>query len=114
MLRASLTDTRPRVTPAKPDDQRADPTPQALSPSSEPSRTGLSNFCCFISCSRAGASFPPPHDPSKGRSMSQRNHSYIEHLEGRQMLAASWGAQAKLIGQDLATQQFPQINGRGM
>src|SRR4051812_12030792 len=46
--------------------------------------------------------------------MSQRNHSYIEHLEGRQMLAASWGAQAKLIGQDLATQQFPQITGKGM
>ena len=47
-------------------------------------------------------------------SQSQRNHSFIEHLEGRQMLsAAHWGAQAEAIGQDLAAQQFPQSPARG-
>jgi hypothetical protein len=46
--------------------------------------------------------------------MIQRNHSFIESLEGRQMLSgAPWGAQARLIGQDAAAAQFPQITGKG-
>jgi subtilisin family serine protease len=46
--------------------------------------------------------------------MSQANHSFFESLEDRQLLAgAPWGTQARLIGQDLAVQRFPQINGSG-
>ncbi|HEY7119607.1 MAG TPA: carbohydrate-binding protein [Tepidisphaeraceae bacterium] len=45
--------------------------------------------------------------------MFQRNHLYVESLEGRQLLSAAWGAQAKLIGQDLVAQQFPQLTGAG-
>ena len=41
--------------------------------------------------------------------INQGNHSTIEILEGRQLLSGTpWGAQAKLIGQDLVAQQFPQ------
>lgn len=45
--------------------------------------------------------------------MDQKSHSEIEVLEGRQLLSAAWGAQAKLIGQDLVASQFPQITGAG-
>jgi hypothetical protein len=38
----------------------------------------------------------------------------FEALEGRQLLsAAPWGAQAKLIGQDLVAAQFPTLTGAG-
>jgi hypothetical protein len=45
--------------------------------------------------------------------MDQQSHSEIEVLEGRQLLSAAWGAQAKLIGQDLVASRFPQITGAG-
>ena len=46
--------------------------------------------------------------------MTLRNHQFIESLEDRQFLAAApWGAQARLIGQDLAAQRMPAINGSG-
>jgi hypothetical protein len=47
-------------------------------------------------------------------SQTQRNHSSIEALEGRQMLAAApWAQQAKLIGLDLVAQQYPTLTGAG-
>jgi hypothetical protein len=46
--------------------------------------------------------------------MSQRNHSSIEALEGRQMLsAAPWAQQAKLIGLDKVAAQYPTLTGAG-
>jgi hypothetical protein len=45
--------------------------------------------------------------------MSQPNHLFLESLEDRQLLASPWGAQARLIGQDLAAQRFAGINGSG-
>jgi hypothetical protein len=47
-------------------------------------------------------------------SQTQRNHSSIEALEGRQMLAAApWAQQAKLIGLDQVAAQYPSLNGAG-
>jgi hypothetical protein len=44
----------------------------------------------------------------------QRSRSTFEALEGRQLLSGTpWGQQAKLIGQDLVAQQFPQLTGAG-
>jgi Subtilase family/Carbohydrate binding module (family 6) len=43
----------------------------------------------------------------------QPNHLFFEALEDRQLLSTPWGAQARLIGQDLAAQRFPGINGSG-
>src|SRR3954468_5621596 len=46
--------------------------------------------------------------------MSKQNRqSHVESLEGRQLLSAAWGQQAKLIGQDLVAGQFPQLTGAG-
>jgi len=45
--------------------------------------------------------------------INQGNRSTFEPLEGRQLLSAAWGQQAKLIGQDLVAQQFPQLTGAG-
>lgn len=45
--------------------------------------------------------------------MHQSSRSKFEVLEGRQLLSAAWGAQGKLIGQDLVAAQFPQITGAG-
>ncbi|HKB96546.1 MAG TPA: S8 family serine peptidase, partial [Rhizomicrobium sp.] len=46
--------------------------------------------------------------------INQGNSSTFEVLEGRQLLSGDpWGAQAKLIGQDLVAQQFPQLTGAG-
>ena len=46
--------------------------------------------------------------------MGLSNHFFIESLEGRELLTgAPWGTQARLIGQDLAVQRFPQITGSG-
>ncbi len=44
----------------------------------------------------------------------KQNNTAIEVLEGRQLLSGTpWGAQAKLIGQDLVATQFPQLTGAG-
>jgi hypothetical protein len=44
----------------------------------------------------------------------KQNNSTVEVLEGRQLLSGTpWGAQAKLIGQDLVAQQFPHLTGAG-
>lgn len=46
--------------------------------------------------------------------MSQRNHSLIEALEDRQLLAAApWSDQAKLIGLDKVASQYPSLTGGG-
>ena len=39
--------------------------------------------------------------------------SKFEALEGRQLLSAAWGWQAKMIGQDKLSAELPQINGSG-
>jgi hypothetical protein len=45
---------------------------------------------------------------------SEGNRPTFEVLEGRQLLSsAPWGAQAKLIGQDLVAAQFPTLTGSG-
>src|SRR5258706_13836184 len=44
----------------------------------------------------------------------ESNRPTFEALEGRQLLStAPWGAQAKLIGQDLVAAQFPTLTGAG-
>lgn len=46
--------------------------------------------------------------------MSQPKPLSLESLESRQLLAAApWGAQAKLIGQDLLAARFPNLTGAG-
>jgi hypothetical protein len=45
---------------------------------------------------------------------SESNRPTFEVLEGRQLLStAPWGAQARLIGQDLVAAQFPTLTGAG-
>ena len=46
--------------------------------------------------------------------MAQNSRSQFESLEGRQLLSGTpWGAQGRLIGQDLVAAQFPQLTGSG-
>src|SRR4051812_36417148 len=44
--------------------------------------------------------------------MDQQSRSKFESLEDRKLLSA-WGAQGRLVGQDLLASQFPQITGAG-
>ena len=46
--------------------------------------------------------------------MILRKCANIESLEERRLLSGTpWGAQGKLIGQDLVAAQFPQLTGAG-